>query len=109
LEADLLGPNSQELSRSIQLSYEYSCLTPDEQEIVKEYVKVRFPNAVPLLSFDQFLQIAECASLLEHIRWNAYMRTEGVCLSVKKAPEHKLHPLIVPVEQLTLEEKIKDI
>jgi hypothetical protein len=92
--------------RSLMLQYEYDALTPKLQKDVATYV---LEHKSDERSFDEFRLCVKSVSYLEHIRWNAYMRTEGVCLSVKKAPEHKLHPLIVPVEQLTLEEKIKDI
>ena len=44
---------------------------------------------------------------VEHVRWNAYMRTEGYC----KGPRNDLakrHPNLVPVDELTPEDLAKD-
>ena len=41
---------------------------------------------------------------LEHIRWNAYMRSEGYCYGNKKDHLAKTHYNLVPVDQLTDDE-----
>lgn len=45
---------------------------------------------------------------LEHRRWNAYMRTEGYTLAEKRNNMAKTHTCLIPFEQLSREEKIKD-
>ncbi len=45
---------------------------------------------------------------LEHIRWNAYMRTEGYCYAPKRCDLAKTHHNLVPVDALTYEDLRKD-
>ena len=49
------------------------------------------------------------AAKLEHVRWNAYMCSEGFIYHTKKDTAHKMHYDIVPCESLTIEDAIKDI
>lgn len=51
--------------------------------------------------------------LIEHRRWNAYMRAEGYCYSGSRSKESrndlaKIHPDLVPFDMLTEKEKEKD-
>lgn len=51
--------------------------------------------------------------LMEHRRWNAYMRSEGYCYSGSRDKQSrndlaKLHNDLVPFDALTEEEKAKD-
>ena len=48
------------------------------------------------------------AAYIEHVRWNAYMRTEGF-IQGKKNTQFKMHDLLVTVEELSDDEKLKDI
>lgn len=45
---------------------------------------------------------------LEHRRWNVYMRTEGYCYGPKRNDMAKIHPSLVPFDQLPLSEQEKD-
>lgn len=45
---------------------------------------------------------------LEHKRWNAYMRSEGYCYGKKRDDMAKLHPCLVPYDELPEAEKKKD-
>jgi len=46
--------------------------------------------------------------VLEHQRWNAYMRSEGFTFAEKRNNLAKTHHCLIPFEDLTLEEKVKD-
>lgn len=46
--------------------------------------------------------------VLEHRRWNAYMRSEGFVYGPERNNLAKVHPDLVPFDQLSLEEQIKD-
>lgn len=57
------------------------------------------------MSFDDKLEVA----YIEHIRWNAYMRTEGYCHTTEKRNDlAKRHPLLIPVTGLSLKDLSKD-
>ena len=45
---------------------------------------------------------------LEHCRWNAYMRSEGYTYALKRNDLAKKHHCLVPFEQLSYEDQIKD-
>ncbi|MBE6661196.1 MAG: DUF4381 domain-containing protein [Ruminococcaceae bacterium] len=94
-------------ARSIELQYEYDMLTRDQKADVAAYVDAHVSNGS--MHFNKFMLCVKSFSYLEHIRWNAYIRTEGFRQSAYKDNDHKLHRLIIPVDQLTLKEKIKDI
>ncbi len=46
--------------------------------------------------------------VLEHKRWNAYMRSEGYCYGETRNNLAKLHPCLVPFNDLSLKEQLKD-
>lgn len=46
--------------------------------------------------------------LVEHVGWNAYMRTEGYSYSPVRSDLARLHPLLVPFDRLPEEEQTKD-
>ncbi len=51
----------------------------------------------------------EALSKLEHRRWNAYMRTEGYSYNIQRNKKAKLHPDLVPFDDLDAIEKEKDV
>lgn len=46
--------------------------------------------------------------VLEHSRWNAYMRSEGYCYAPVRNDLAKTHPNLVPFDRLSAEEQMKD-
>lgn len=50
----------------------------------------------------------EIIRILEHKRWNAYMRSEGYCYGEKRDDIAKTHPCLIPYDELSEEEKRKD-
>lgn len=46
--------------------------------------------------------------VLEHCRWNAYMRSEGYCYAPVRNDLAKKHPCLVPFDRLPLKEQEKD-
>ncbi len=47
-------------------------------------------------------------SVIEHRRWNAYMRSEGYCCGEEKNHLAKTHPCLIDFEALTPEDREKD-
>ena len=45
---------------------------------------------------------------LEHMSWNAYMRSEGYVYGAKRDSTAKVHPDLVPFDELDEKEKLKD-
>lgn len=54
---------------------------------------------------DELRVVAE----IEHVRWNAYMRTEGFVYNAEKKTPFKMHNLLVAVDKLSTEDRLKDI
>jgi len=55
-------------------------------------------------------EILNCAADIEHVRWNAYIVSEGFRFKPGKPnKEFKTHCNLVPVSQLSITDKIKDI
>ncbi len=63
-------------------------------------------ESLTLLS--DILGIAVTAAEIDHVRWNAYMRTEGFAKGEKRT-EYRTHNNLVPVDELTVADCIKDI
>ena len=93
---------------------EYNQLSEEsDQRLVCEYVKQQMGQADNdafnmNVYFDKGRQFAQ----IEHVRWNAYVRTEGFRRAGnpdKKHRKYKMHYDIVPVELLTFADCIKDI
>ena len=58
---------------------------------------------------ERALTIARTFADVEHVRWNAYMRTEGFHRFRYKDVDHKMHHNIVPVEELCFSDYVKDL
>ncbi len=87
--------------RDILLSLEFDSLP----EADKQKLRGCFQKDI-----DLFIEDARCFALIEHIRWNAYMRAEGYRYT--DGEEKKLfllHPDLVPVDKLTVWDCVKDI
>ncbi len=60
----------------------------------------------------EVLEIGKMAAKIDHVRWSAYMRTEGFvegAINGEKSPEYRMHPFLIPVKDLPLEQCAKDI
>ena len=55
------------------------------------------------------LSIIDSAAIIEHIRWNAYMRSEGFVYAKKKNVPFKAHYNLVNLSALSISDKVKDI
>ena len=100
--------------RKLIHSLEYDQLSEEsDQLLVCEYVKQHMGqvdnDAFNMnVYFDKGRQFAQ----IEHVRWNAYVRTEGfrrAGIPDKKYRKYKMHYDIVPVELLTFADCVKDI
>jgi hypothetical protein len=60
-------------------------------------------------SFEKLYSILKSAAEIDHIRWNAYMRTEGYVYNGEKNNDNKTHPNLRPVCDLNLSDCVKDI
>ena len=110
---------SAEEKHRLALSLEYGSL-PDRQtkNEVGKYVKDKFveyvkskPGKSPDENFriEDYFEKALWFAKIEHIRWNAYLRTEGFSLSLQTDRSNRLHYDLVPVELLTFADHVKDI
>ena len=54
---------------------------------------------------DELKRFAE----MEHVRWNAYMYTEGFVYNKNTDRSFKMHGNLVDVEDLSVEDMLKDI
>ncbi|MBQ2737338.1 MAG: hypothetical protein IJF38_01505 [Clostridia bacterium] len=54
-------------------------------------------------------RIAYTFATVEHIRWNAYMRTEGFRYFREKDLAHNMHNNLVPVDELCFSDYVKDL
>lgn len=54
-------------------------------------------------------RIAHTFASVEHIRWNAYMRTEGFSYFREKDLAHNMHNNLVPVDDLCFSDYVKDL
>ena len=55
------------------------------------------------------LSIIDSAAAVEHIRWNAYMRSEGFVYAKKKNVPFKAHHNLVNLSALSISDKAKDV
>ena len=96
--------------RNIIHSLEYASLSNEEKKLVCEYVKQQLQKSnEATFNMDTYFEKGRCFAKVEHIRWNAYMRTEGFRCAIETNKKYKLHYDLVPVDQLTFADCIKDI
>jgi len=101
------GIEDEARKREIIHSFEFDALTEQQQSETIGYVCDKLglsPDEIKL-----YFARARWFANLEHIRWNAYMRTEGFCRSIKTDRANKLHYDLVPSNLLTFADCIKDI
>ena len=89
----------------IVAAHEYSALTDEERKKVDDFVKGRMPS----IDMDKCFENVECFAYIEHIRWNAYIRSEGFRLSHWKDKQNKLHFFILPTRQIGFADRVKDV
>lgn len=91
-------------------SLEYGKLSSTEKSEVLKYIKQKRKISDDE-SFDlqTYFAKAKCFAFIEHIRWNAYMRTEGFSFHVNTDKPYKLHFNIVPLNDLSFADQVKDI
>lgn len=78
-------------------------------------------NYTQMTTFEKYRYLGNCSCPIcmtrknsEHMRWNAYMRTEGYCVAPGgqkygiKLPRARMHMDLVPFEGLSKEEQAKD-
>ncbi len=85
----------------------------DIASLVKRYQNEKYPLAIRggetlMMTISELVSLILAAADIEHVRWNAYMRSEGFSYG-KKSIEHKLHHNIVKVSELSLYDCIKDV
>ena len=91
----------------VALTFEWDALPENVQSDILNYIdeKLDISPEESMLYFKKARWFAN----LEHIRWNAYMRTEGFRLSAKTDKANKFHFDLVPSNYLTFADCIKDI
>ncbi|MBR7161327.1 MAG: hypothetical protein IKD07_02840, partial [Clostridia bacterium] len=92
----------------IAVSFEYENLNDPEKADVRRYVCQCITGMNDELFYHD-LACIYCFAQIEHVRWNAYTRTQGFRSAAKKNNPRKLHYNLVPVHMLTLADRIKDI
>ncbi len=90
----------------------------DDDSIVKKLVLSEIKKAESTFEADRIKELdaylkeyydkLRCFAILEHIRWNAYMRMEGFLFGPKLI-DHRTHCNLIPVGKLTLSDCVKDI
>ncbi len=104
------GITDEQRKRETLHSLEYFALSEKEKAEVAEYVK-RGMGYGDDSSFriDDYLEEGRCFAEIEHVRWNAYMRTEGFRRAIDTDKPRKLHYDLVPTNLLTFADCIKDL
>ena len=100
--------------RELIHSLEYNQLSEaSDQLLVCEYVKKQMGQVDnDIFNMNVYFEKGHQFAQVEHVRWNAYVRTEGFRRADtpdKKYRKYKMHYDIVPVELLTFADCIKDI
>lgn len=104
------GIKDEEKKRRIIHDLEYKALSDMDKKAVEEYLKRQFGILEnERMEMDIYFQKGKCFSEIEHIRWNAYMRTEGFRCAIETNKKNKLHYDLVPSDMLTFADSIKDI
>ena len=93
--------------RKILFSFELESFPEEKQEEILLYASEKLSKSLDKINHD--LDKAAWFAELEHIRWNAYMRTNGFLCAAKTDKINKLHFDLVSTELLTLQDRIKDI
>ncbi len=83
------------------------------KQIIKKYADEQFALKINggndyQLSLEEIITLIRAAAEIEHIRWNAYMRSEGFVLGAK-CVEHRIHNNLVTVDELSLFDCVKDV
>ena len=91
--------------REVRLRMEYAALDSKGQAAVDAFMQGKDRAYSPR----EALTLADYAARIEHVRWNAYMRTEGYCPAARTDKSRKEHCDLVNTDRLTFADRIKDI
>ncbi len=98
---------TQEKSKRIFEKYEYYRRSSMSEAVHKKArASLKVPNGEKI---DRYSSNTVSIDILEHKRWNAYMRSEGFVRGESKNFIAKTHQDLIPFEQLTEEVKLKDL
>jgi hypothetical protein len=106
------GVASADAKHDAKCSLEYAALEKDDKIEVCKYVAkfLGCQNAAEAKeALECYFSIAQCFADVEHIRWNAYIRSEGHRCAPERKKEFKMHFDLVNVDKLTFADMIKDI
>ena len=103
------GKNEEEKRRIVH-SFEYSSQSEEMKRDIDKFVEEHIVCAnEKTFDMQEYFKKAKYFASIEHVRWNAYMRTEGFLRSGITDKKCKLHYDLVPVDMLTVADCIKDI
>lgn len=88
---------------------EYEKLDAEAKEKLAKKIEEISENKDPVFTLEEAMVFAERAARFDHIRWNAYMRSEGYVFSEVKNNFARTHNNLVPLEGLKFSDNIKDI
>ena len=110
-EKGLVGKEKEQAIREGEESFwgnDYNYRSSVASAIHKKFkVELKIPG-IDRNPLDRTPEQREFCALMEHQRWNAYVRSEGYVKAEARDKLIKTHHLLVPFEELPLEEKIKD-
>ncbi|MBO5779361.1 MAG: hypothetical protein J6R82_07325 [Clostridia bacterium] len=89
----------------IRQSLDYENQSSEDRLAVEEFVR----TVNPQVNLRKIVDDVRAIARLEHVRWNAYMRTEGFRAVANQNKKFKMHSDLVSVELLSLSDCIKDI
>ena len=90
----------------IRRGLEYPALSDEDKAELAEFMESVGESLTPEAAH----LLVRCCAMFDHVRWNAYMRTEGYSYTPDNAQRlYKQHSNLVPVDMLTFSACIKDV